>query len=115
MTSIKDLKGYCHPLTPAGRAALCGAPPWHYATEYLNVAYRTDPAAIAACLPEPLAPGPEPDRAYVAFGKWWSLWDGERDMAYTNPRAHAVSGMRPLGRLLVSGHTGPDLCPLLGR
>ena len=99
MTSIKDLKGYCHPLTPAGRAALCGAPPWHYATEYLNVAYRTDPAAIAACLPEPLARGPEPDRAYVAFGKCVSLWDGERDMAYTNPERTQYRECALLGRL----------------
>ncbi len=85
MTTIHDLKGYCYPLTPGGRAALIGAPPWHYATEYLNIAYRADPASIAACLPEPLEPGPLPDRAYVAFGRWWSLWDGAPDLAYTNP------------------------------
>jgi hypothetical protein len=29
----------------------------------LTIAYRTDPAAIAAYLPEPLAPGTEPDLA----------------------------------------------------
>jgi hypothetical protein len=42
-----------------------------------TIAYRTDPAAIAAYLPQPLAPGPEPDLAYVAFSRWWSLWDNQ--------------------------------------
>ena len=45
----------------------------------------TDPAAIAAYLPEPLAPGTEPDLAYVAFSRWWSLWDNQPEMAFTNP------------------------------
>jgi Acetoacetate decarboxylase (ADC) len=73
MTTIKDLRGFCYPLTPGGVSSLVGDLPWHYATEYLNIVYRTDPAAIAAYLPEPLAPGTEPDLAYVAFSRWWSL------------------------------------------
>src|SRR5262249_30248697 len=68
------------PLTPGGVSSLVGDLPWHYATEYLTIAYRADPAAIAASLPEPLAPGPEPDLAYVAFSRWWSLWDNQPDM-----------------------------------
>ena len=46
MTTINDLKGFCYPLTPGGVSSLVGDMPWHYATEYLNIAYRTDPAAM---------------------------------------------------------------------
>jgi acetoacetate decarboxylase len=85
MTTINDLRGFCYPLTPGGVSSLVGDLPWHYATEYLTIAYRTDPAAITAYLPEPLAPGLEPDLAYVAFSRWWSLWDNQPEMAFTNP------------------------------
>lgn len=85
MTTMKDLKGFCYPLTPGGTSSLVGEMPWHYAAEYVNIVYRTDPAAIAAYLPEPLEPGPEPDIAYVAFSKWWALWDNQPEMAFTNP------------------------------
>jgi hypothetical protein len=61
ITTIDDLKGFCYPPTPGGISSLVGELPWHYATEYLNIAYCADPQAIAARLPEPLAPGPEPD------------------------------------------------------
>lgn len=85
MAKITDLKGYCYPLSPEGKASLLGDFPWHYGTEYLNIAYKTDPDAIAKWIPEPLEPGPNPDTAYVAFSKWWSVWDSAKDMAYVNP------------------------------
>ena len=85
MAKIEDLKGFCYPLTPEGKSSLVGDMPWHYGTEYLNISYRADPDRIATYLPEPLLPGPEPDVAYVAFSKWWSLWDNQSDMAYINP------------------------------
>jgi len=37
-------------LTPGGTSSLIGETPWRYATKYLNIAYRTDPAAVAAYL-----------------------------------------------------------------
>jgi acetoacetate decarboxylase len=85
MVKIGDLKGYCYPLTPTGKTSLVGDLPWHYGTEYLNIAYRADPDAIARYLPEPLEPGPEPDRAYVAYSNWWSLWDSQPEMAFVCP------------------------------
>jgi len=85
MTKITDLKGYSYPLTPRGISSIVGDLPWHYGTEYVHIAYRADPDAIAAYLPEPLTPGPEPDRAYVAFSRWWSLWDNQPDMAFVCP------------------------------
>jgi hypothetical protein len=33
-------------MTPGGVSSVVGLP-WYYATEYLTIAYRTDPAAIA--------------------------------------------------------------------
>jgi acetoacetate decarboxylase len=85
MASIHDLKGFCYPLTPEGKSSIVGDMPWHYGTEYLNISYTADPKAIAAYLPEPLEPGPEPEAAYVAFSKWWSLWDNQLGMAAINP------------------------------
>lgn len=79
------LKGFCYPLTPGGRSSVIGSFPWHYGTEYLNILYRTDPEVLAAYLPHPLEPGPEPDMAYVAFSRWWSLSEEQKDMAWVNP------------------------------
>ncbi len=67
---FSKLKGYSYPLTPGGRSSIVGDFPWHYGTEYLNILYRANPDAIAAYLPYPLEPGPQPDLAYVAFSRW---------------------------------------------
>lgn len=85
MTSIGEIKGFSFPLTPGGTSSIVGDMPWHYATEYLTILYRTEKGAIARYLPDPLQPGPDPDLAYVAFSRWWSLWESAPDMAFTNP------------------------------
>lgn len=85
MAKMEDLKGFSYPLTPGGKSSLVGDLPWHYGTEFLNIVYRSDPAAVADFIPEPLKPGAHPDRVCVSFSKWWSLWDNQLDMAYTNP------------------------------
>lgn len=83
MTTIDDLKGFSYP-TPEGKSRVVGDLPWHFGTEHLCIAYRTDPAAVAAYLPEPLMPGNQPDLVIVDFGKWYSLWD-EVDMTGNYP------------------------------
>lgn len=85
MVKIEDLKGFCYPVSPEGKCSLLGAYPWHYGTEYLNIAYRVDPDAVAKWLPDPLELGDHPDVAYVAFSKWWSVWEDGRDMPAINP------------------------------
>lgn len=85
MAKIEELKGFCYPLSPEGKCSLLGNPPWHYGTEYLNIAYRVDPDAVAKWLPEPVELGDHPDVAYVAFSKWWSVWDADKDLAWRNP------------------------------
>ncbi len=85
MTLISGLKGFSYPLTPNGISSVVGDLPWHYGTENLNIVYKTNPAAVAAYLPEPLEPGDDPDTVYVSFSKWYSLWDNQRDMAFVNP------------------------------
>lgn len=86
MAEFKDLKSFTYPLTPTGKSSLLGAYPWHYGTEYTNIVYRTDPAKIEAWLPKPLELSKKnPDIAYVAFSKWFSVWDGDEELAYVNP------------------------------
>lgn len=84
MARIEDMKGFAYP-TPTGKSSVVGDLPWHFGTEHLSVVYRTDPAAIRSFLPEPLEPGESPDIVIVDFGKWYSLWDNQRDMSYVNP------------------------------
>jgi len=83
MTKIGDLKGYAYP-TPTGISSVIGNLPWHFGTEHLGLIYKTDPDIVASYLPEPLEPGEFPDRVFVEFGKWFSLWD-QTDMPYVNP------------------------------
>ena len=85
MSSFDKIKSFTYPLTTTGKSALLGAYPWHYGTEYLNIVYRTDPAKIEAWLPKPLELSKKnPDIAYVAFSKWWSVWEDSKDMAFIN-------------------------------
>jgi acetoacetate decarboxylase len=83
MPKIENMKGFAYP-TPEGKASVVGGLPWHFGTEHLCVAYRTDPKALAAYLPEPLAPGGEPELVIVDFGKWYCLWD-QLDMPANYP------------------------------
>jgi len=65
--------GYTAPLSPDGRAGLVPPPPWHYSGDFLVVEYRTDPGAVAALLPAPLAPAAEDPGAVAAiFADWQS-------------------------------------------
>ena len=82
---MTDLKGFSYPLTPGGKSSIIGDMPWHYGTEYTVISYKADPLEIAKWLPEPLQPGPEPGMAYVAFSKWWSVWDNAIDMPHIIP------------------------------
>ncbi len=68
-----SLHGLPFPRTASGRASLLPPAPWHYSGDLLTVEYRTDPAAIAARLPEgvSLAPADE-DPGAVAF--IWADW-----------------------------------------
>jgi len=79
------LKGFSYPLSPEGKASIVAPFPWHYGTEYLNILYRTDPEVIASYLPYPLEPAEEPDLAYAAFSRWWSVWEERKDMPWVSP------------------------------
>ena len=85
MAKITDLKGYCYPLTPNGKSSLVGNFPWHYGTEYITISYKGDKDEIRKWLPEPLELGPEEDMCYVAFSKWWSVWEEDPDLPAINP------------------------------
>ena len=45
-------QGFMLPKSPGGRASIVPPPPWHYSGDVLTVEYRTDPANVAALLPE---------------------------------------------------------------
>jgi acetoacetate decarboxylase len=52
------LKGFNYPLTPKGKSTLNPPPPWHYSSDFLNIEFWSDPAAVAAVLPAGLDPDP---------------------------------------------------------
>jgi acetoacetate decarboxylase len=83
---LADMKGYAVPFSPNGKAQIAGAPPWNFGVDVFAIQYRTDPDEIAKLLPEPLEPSrDEPDVAYVWFGDWQGLWQGQADMLGVNP------------------------------
>jgi acetoacetate decarboxylase len=74
---MAELAGFFVPRSPEGRASLLPPPPWHYSGEMLTVEYRTDPAAVAELLPEPLQPADEdPGAVAVIWADWQSCSDG---------------------------------------
>lgn len=67
------MEGFLFPRTPAGRASLIPAPPWHYSGEMLTVEYRTDPDRVAGLLPGGVDPAPDdPGAVAVIWADWQS-------------------------------------------
>src|SRR5580692_6363625 len=50
------LKGFNYPLTPKGKSTLNPTPPWYYSSDFLNIEFWADPAAVSAVLPDGLNP-----------------------------------------------------------
>ena len=78
-----SLRGIPFPRTASGRASLLPPLPWHYSGDLLTVEYRTDPAAVAALLPEGLTLAhDDEDPGAVAFiwADWQSCGDDEAEL-----------------------------------
>ncbi len=73
---MSDLKGFMVPRTPEGRASIIPTPPWHYSGDVLTIEYRTDPANVAALLPEGVEPADEdPGAVAIIWADWQSCGD----------------------------------------
>ena len=75
---MAELAGFFVPRSPEGRASLLPPPPWHYSGELLTVEYRTDAAAVAELLPDPLTPvadDEDPGAVAVIWADWQSCSD----------------------------------------
>jgi acetoacetate decarboxylase len=49
---MSNLNGFLAPRTPSGRSAIIPDMPWYYSGTLLTAEYRTDPAMVAALLPD---------------------------------------------------------------
>ncbi|MBU6206828.1 MAG: acetoacetate decarboxylase family protein [Alphaproteobacteria bacterium] len=65
------MKGLFYPRTPTGKASIVPPVPWHYSGELITFEYRTDPAKIAALLPEGFSLADDDPGAVAAI---WADW-----------------------------------------
>ena len=73
---MSNLKGLFYPRTPSGKASIVPPVPWHYSGELITLEYRTDPAKIAALLPEGFTLADEDPGAVAAI---WADWQSTSD------------------------------------
>lgn len=65
------LKGFNYPLTPKGLSSLNPPPPWYYSSDFLNIEFWSNPAAVAAVLPDGLDADPSsPGHGHALFYDW---------------------------------------------
>lgn len=75
------MRGFFPPRTATGRSALVPAPPWYYSGDLLTIEYRTDPARVAALLPEPLAPAEDdPGAVALIWADWQSCGESREEL-----------------------------------
>ncbi len=73
---MTDIKGFTFPRSATGNSSLVPQPPWHYSGDMLTIEYRTDPAAVAELLPNPLSPAAEdPGAVAIIWADWQSCSD----------------------------------------
>ena len=74
-------QGFMLPKSPDGRASIVPSPPWHYSGDVLTVEYRTDPANVAALLPEGVGlAGEDPGAVAVIWADWQSCSDSGAEL-----------------------------------
>ncbi|MDA8261754.1 MAG: acetoacetate decarboxylase family protein [Actinomycetota bacterium] len=73
--------GFFYPRTPSGKASIIPSPPWYYSGDLLTVEYRTDPAKVAALLPEGVELAPEdPGAVAMIWADWQSCSEGREEL-----------------------------------
>ncbi|HET6791092.1 MAG TPA: acetoacetate decarboxylase family protein [Actinomycetota bacterium] len=78
---MAELKGFLPPRSPEGRASLVPAPPWHYSGDVMTIEYRTDPARVAALLPNGVGPADEdPGAVAIVWADWQSCSEGGEEL-----------------------------------
>lgn len=81
MSPVPELQGFMLPRTPQGEASIVPPPPWHYSGDVLTVEYRTDPANVAALLPDSVEPAEEdPGAVALIWADWQSCRDDGREL-----------------------------------
>jgi hypothetical protein len=71
-----EITGFMFPRSATGNSSLVPSPPWHYSGQMLTIEYRTDPAAVAELLPDPLEPAAEdPGAVAIIWADWQSCSD----------------------------------------
>jgi acetoacetate decarboxylase len=69
------------PRSPAGKASIVPAPPWHYSGDVLTIEYRTEPANVAALLPDGVEPADEdPGAVALIWADWQSCGDAGEEL-----------------------------------
>ncbi|NJP29883.1 acetoacetate decarboxylase family protein [Microbispora hainanensis] len=78
---MATVRGFYTPKTATGRSSLIPGPPWYYSGDLLTVEYRTDPAKVAALLPEPLGLAEEdPGAVAVIWADWQSCSQSREEL-----------------------------------
>jgi acetoacetate decarboxylase len=78
---VADLKSFLQPRSPEGRASIVPPPPWHYSGEVLTIEYRTDPARVAALLPDGVEPADDdPGAVAIIWADWQSCGDAGQEL-----------------------------------
>lgn len=73
---MAELKGLMYPRTPTGSGTVLPSPPWHYSGEMLTIEFRTDPAKVAALLPNGFElADDDPGAVAIIWADWQSCSD----------------------------------------
>lgn len=73
---MTTVSGFMFPRSGTGASSLVPPPPWHYSGQMLTIEFRTDPAAVAELLPEPLTlVDDDPGAVAVIWADWQSCGD----------------------------------------
>ena len=93
------LKGFNYPLTPKGKSTLNPPLPWYYFSDFLDVEFWAQPAAVASLLPNGLEPDPAAnDHCNALFYDW--QFSGA-------PRSQITADMLPRRRLTQAENRQP--------
>ncbi len=78
---MAEVHGFMFPRSATGRSSLVPNPPWHYSGALMTLEYRTDPAAIAELLPDPLELADEdPGAIAMIWADWQSCSDSFEEL-----------------------------------